>query len=159
MRCWRRYWLARGEQAARGAASIAAAHGVQVVDCGAAADGAGDVQPRCCTGEVGETREEAQETATGSCARGRSWRRSDVDPAARQKAAMARKAHVRSAVRASRIEEVEEEARRSRHRRPATDQSWRKERAMDRGELGAAADEQGAEREGGERRGNRRQVG
>ena len=49
---------------------------------------------------------------------------------------MAREAQVRSAVRASRIEEVEEEARRSRHRRPATDQSWRKERAMDRGELG-----------------------
>ena len=49
---------------------------------------------------------------------------------------MAREAQVRSAVRASRIEEVEEEARRSRHRRPATDQSWRKERAMNRGELG-----------------------
>ena len=48
---------------------------------------------------------------------------------------MAHEAHVRSAVRASRIEEVEEEARRSRHRRLVTDQSWRKERAMNRGEL------------------------
>ena len=45
----------RGEQAA----SMAVAHGVHVVDCGAAADGAGDVQPRCCTGEVREPRGEA----------------------------------------------------------------------------------------------------
>ena len=58
-----------GLRADRGAASMAAAHGVQTVDRGAAVDGAGTVRPRCCIGEVGETWEEAQGTAVGSCVR------------------------------------------------------------------------------------------
>ena len=48
----------------------------------------------------------------------------------------AREAHVGSPGGVEQNEEVEEEARRSHHRRSTMDQSWRKERAMNRGELG-----------------------
>ena len=53
----------------------------------------------------------------------------DIDPAARQKAAMDQEARVRSAVWAARNEEIE------RHGRPVMYHCWQKDRAMDRGEL------------------------